>query len=331
MIAITENADLTARNTMRMNVSARRLISFTEASDLDRVMEMVRGCRYIIMGQGSNLLFTADFDGTVIVPDIDFVSFSADGSVTAGAGVVMDSLIEEACRRNLWGIENLSGIPGTVGASAVQNVGAYGVEAGDLVQQVSAYELSTGRTVTLSRHDCRFAYRDSMFKHHPELLITSVTYGLSVTPRPRLDYGNLRSVLDADSSLTPMEVRRAVIAVRNAKLPDPAVTGSAGSFFKNPVISPSEFERLKSIAGMPSVPHFLQPDGVKIPAAWLIENAGFKGFSLGNAATWHLQPLVIVNLTGRATPDEIIALENLITAGVREKFNITLTPEVQHI
>lgn len=332
MITIEENADLTRRNTMGLRVSCRRLIKFTEVADLEEIRRMVADDeRLLVTGAGSNLLFTGDFDGTVLSPEIDYLAFDDDG-VTAGAGVVMDELISECCRRGLWGLENLSGIPGKVGASVVQNVGAYGVEAKDAVEHVYVYDLATGYHDRIDARECAFGYRDSIFKHLTGKIVTAVTYRLSRESRPRLDYGNLRQKLDGVAELTPDAVRRAVIAVRDSKLPDPKKTGSAGSFFKNPVITARQFEALKETTGIGDIPHYIiSDDRVKVPAAWLIERAGWKGYSEGNAGVWHLQPLVIVNLTGYATPQEILSLEERIVSTVREFSGITLEPEAEHI
>ncbi len=332
MITITENADLTGRNTMGIRASARMMVEFSSAADLPKVRELATSAkRLLIIGAGSNLLFTGDFDGLIIVPRIESVDFSGS-EVTAGAGVTMDRLIAATCERGLWGLENLSGIPGTVGASVVQNVGAYGMEAGDAVKTVWIYDLETGRREQWSRADCHFAYRDSAFKRAPYKLVIGVTYKLNPDSHPRLDYGNLRQVVEsAGGSITPETVRDAVISIRNSKLPDPDVTGSAGSFFKNPVITPEAFARLKELTGTTEIPHFIQPDGIKIPAAWLIDRAGLKGIEMGEAAVWHLQPLVIVNKTGHASAADILALENHIVETVKKMSGITLTPEVQHI
>lgn len=332
MITITENADLTARNTMGIKASARIMVEFSSVDDLPKVRELAASAeRLLIMGAGSNLLFTGNFDGLVMVPRIESIDFSGS-EVTAGAGVTMDRLIAASCERGLWGLENLSGIPGTVGASVVQNVGAYGMEAGEAVKTVWIYDLETGRREQWTRSDCRFAYRDSAFKHAPYKLVIGVTYQLHPESHPRLDYGNLRQAVESvGGPATPSAVRSAVIAIRDSKLPDPAVTGSAGSFFKNPVITPEAFDRLKELTGIAEIPHFIQPDGIKVPAAWLIDRAGLKGMEMGNAAVWHLQPLVIVNKSGQASADEILALENHIVETVKKMSGITLTPEVQHI
>ncbi|MCM1519232.1 MAG: UDP-N-acetylmuramate dehydrogenase [Lachnoclostridium sp.] len=317
---------------MGLHVSCRRLIKFTEVADLEEIRRMVADEeRLLVIGAGSNLLFTGNFDGTVLSPEIDYLAFTDDG-VTAGAGVVMDELIAECCRRGLWGLENLSGIPGKVGASVVQNVGAYGVEVKDAVEHVYVYDLATGRHDRLEARECSFGYRDSVFKHLTGKIVTAVTYRLSREARPRLDYGNLRQKLEGVSDLPPGDVREAVIAIRDTKLPDPKKTGSAGSFFKNPVITARQFEALQQKIGISDIPHYINPDGrIKVPAAWLIERAGWKGHSEGNAGVWHLQPLVIVNLTGYATPQEILSLEERIVSSVKELSGITLVPEAEHI
>ncbi len=331
MITIQENISLKPLHTMGLDVNCRRLIKFTTASDLSRIRGMLSaGEPLLVMGAGSNLLFTSDFDGTIIVPAINHIDFSGS-DVTAGAGVEMDRLVEEACLRDLWGLENLSGIPGTAGASVVQNVGAYGVEAGDLVKTVYVYDLATGFQERYDREQCCFGYRDSVFKHQSGKIILGVTFRLSAWPNPRLNYGNLKQMLAGIPMLRPVDVRRAVLEIRDSKLPAPGVTGSAGSFFKNPVMKAEEFEDLKSRLGETDIPFFSGEDGIKVPAAWLIDRAGCKGMTEGGAAVWDKQPLVIVNSTGDASPDDVINLENRIREAVETYCGITLVPEVQHV
>ncbi|MDE6485796.1 MAG: UDP-N-acetylmuramate dehydrogenase [Duncaniella sp.] len=331
MITIQENVSLAPLHTLGLDVMCRRFIKFNNAADLSRLRTMLSPDEpLLIMGAGSNLLFTSDFDGTIVYPDIRYIKFSGS-DVTAGAGIALDDLISEACHRGLWGIENLSGIPGTVGASVVQNVGAYGVEAGDFVKTVYLYDLATGFHERMEAEDCKFGYRDSIFKHITGKVILGVTYRLSTYANPRLDYGNLRGMVSDIPMLRPGDVRRAVMEVRDSKLPRPEVTGSAGSFFKNPVISPDEFKALKERVGSDDIPHFTQPDGVKVPAAWLIDHAGCKGMTAGGAAVWENQPLVIVNADGNATPADILDLEKAVVKAVEDFSGITLYPEVQHI
>lgn len=343
MITVIDNASLRSHNTFRMDVTARRLITFTSAEDIPTVAAMTDGEPRIVIGDGSNLLFTGDFPGAVIRSNILTLEaeITPDGDmlITVGSGMEFDSIIEYVCRAGRWGMENLTDIPGQVGASAVQNIGAYGAEVADIIEHVRAYDTITHKFVTLPVSDCNYAYRDSLFKHERgRYIVSEVIFRLSASLGPKLDYGNLRSELPADeATLTPMMVREAVRRIRAAKLPDPDIIGSAGSFFKNPVVTEEDYKRVVDVAvrefgSDTKVPHYLLSDGmVKIPAAWLIEKAGWKGRTLGNAAVWHLQPLIIVNATGHATPDEIIHLEQEVQSSVKSLFDISLSPEVDHI
>lgn len=290
------------------------------------------------MGAGSNLLFTGDWPGTVLHSGIKFLRPMGleedEVLVEVGAGAVFDSFVEWACSRGLWGAENLSLIPGEVGAAAVQNIGAYGVEAKDIIVRVNCFDREEREMVTFENADCRYGYRSSFFKEEGKgrYIITSVLFRLSREYSPKLDYGNIRAALGDRQPGTPDDVRRAVIGIRNAKLPDPAVTGSAGSFFKNPVISREHFNRIVTEAGPDvKVPHFDLEEGVKVPAAWMIERCGLKGAQLGGAAVYDKQPLVIVNLSGNASPEDVVALENKVIAAVKERFGVELHPEVEHI
>ena len=270
--------------------------------------------------------------------------------VSVGAGVVFDDFCEWAAKEGLWGAENLSYIPGEVGASAVQNIGAYGVEVKDIIHKVYCYDTVEEEFVSFSVEECGYGYRDSIFKN-PEIrgryIVTHVVFALSREPKPQLGYGHLKdAVMSAsacchpersEGSLTPALIRKVIIKIRKEKLPEPSVMGSAGSFFKNPVISAEHFARIESATKMEQgadakVPHYDLPDGtVKVPAAWLIEQCGWKGRRSGGAAVYDKQPLVIVNYTGDAYPEEIIGLEKRIIASVKDKFGIELHPEVDHI
>jgi UDP-N-acetylmuramate dehydrogenase (EC 1.1.1.158) len=252
--------------------------------------------------------------------------------VMVGAGVVWDHFVSETCRHGLWGAENLSLIPGEVGAAAVQNIGAYGVEVKDLISGVVCFDLQERKKVKFTRDECRYGYRDSLFKQ-PEAkgryVVTSVLLRLSRKPAPRLDYKGLHEALEGREPLTPQAVRDAIIRIRRAKLPDPEELGSAGSFFKNPVVSREDFARISPDG---SAPHYELPDGsVKVPAAWLIDRCGFKGATEGGAAVYDKQPLVLVNASGQASPQEVLSLEQRIINGVQERFGVTLHPEVEHI
>lgn len=305
--------------------------------ELRALLRTYKGERLLHIGAGSNLLFTKDFDGVVLHSCICFaraLEEDAEGvNIEVGAGIVMDDLIAQVADMGLYGLENLSHIPGEVGASAVQNVGAYGVEAKDVIREVHAVAVESGEECVFSNADCRFGYRDSIFKNEwkGQYIITSVVFHLSKQPQPRLDYGNLRQAL-AGKEPTPMNIREAVIAIRKQKLPEPEELGSAGSFFKNPIITHEHFQTIlqQEHKTEAEIPHFETADGIKIPAAWLIEQCGWKGKRQGGAQVYEKQPLVIVN-TGNATAQDIITLAADITESIAQRFQITLHPEVNYI
>lgn len=293
---------------------------------------------YFHIGGGSNLLFTKDYPGTVLHSGIKFLKMVGDSGddvlVEAGAGVKFDDFVDWACTLGLWGAENLSAIPGEVGAAAVQNIGAYGVEAKDIILRVNAFDLTRHEMAVIENKDCHYGYRTSVFKEEAKgrYIVTSVLFRLTRIFSPKLDYGNIRAALQDCKAINPSDVRKVIVGIRDAKLPDPSRTGSAGSFFKNPVVSQEDFERIVSVAGEGvEVPHFQVDDKVKVPAAWMIEQCGFKGMSYGGAAVYEKQPLVLVNLSGDASPEEILALEEKVIEGVRSKFGVELHPEVEHI
>ena len=298
------------------------------------------------IGEGSNLLFTGDFPGTVLhsaIRHIDVISDSDDEVlVRVGAGVEFDKLCEWAARRGLWGPENLSHIPGEAGAAAVQNIGAYGVEAKDIIREVRAFDLVSRKFLTFSVEECNYGYRDSFFKS-PEgkdrYIITGIVFAFRRNGSPILEYGNLReTLLSRCPCPTPSDVRETIISIRRTKLPEVGEVGSAGSFFKNPVVSREVFGNVVRISGRDeaSVPHYPVPGPggepfVKIPAAWLIDQCGWKGAVRGGAGVWPSQPLVIINASGDASPEEILALEECIRMSVSDRFGIVLSPEVEHI
>lgn len=298
------------------------------------------------IGGGSNLLFTGDFPGTVLhsaIRHIDVISDSDDEVlVRVGAGVEFDKLCEWAAGRGLWGPENLSHIPGEAGAAAVQNIGAYGVEAKDIIREVRAFDLVSRRFLTFSVEECNYGYRDSFFKS-PEgkdrYIITGIVFAFRRNGSPILEYGNLReTLLSRCPCPTPSDVRETIISIRRTKLPEVGEVGSAGSFFKNPVVSREVFGNVVRVSGRDeaSVPHYPVPGPggepwVKIPAAWLIDQCGWKGAVRGGAGVWPSQPLVIINASGDASPEEILALEECIRMSVSDRFGIVLSPEVEHI
>ena len=341
MIIRHEAYDLSAQNTFGMKVSCRLYVEVTEPEDLLALDFDALPQPLFVMGGGSNLLFTGDFPGTVLrmANQGHTVMPGPTGHlcVRVAAGVVFDDFCAWAASEGLWGPENLSLIPGEVGASAVQNIGAYGVEAKDIIDTVHAFDRQERRFVDIPGADCGYGYRTSHFKTDwkGRYIITAVTFRLSTVPRPMLDYGGVRKAL-GDREPTPQVIRDTIIGIREQKLPDPKEIGSAGSFFCNPVIERDHYERIVAIAKAENgpeyeVPHYEVGEKVKVPAAWMIDQCGFKGMRLGGAQVYPKQPLVIVNATGSATPEEIVALEKRVIDTIREKYGIELHPEVEHV
>lgn len=313
-----ENISLKPYNTFGIDVCARKLLVIEPGDEVPPLEGEV-----LVIGVGSNMVFTKDYEGTVVIlAKKSQFSISNSQFVTAWAGTVMDDLIQWTLDHNLYGLENLSAIPGTVGASAVQNVGAYGAEAKDLIESVEAYDLQERRHCTFSNADCHFAYRDSLFKHHPgRYLILRVTYRLSETFTPNLSYKALEG-LPHD---TAQQLREAITEVRWSKLPRPEEHGSAGSFFKNPVVDEPTYLRIK--AEHPDMPDAHRSDnGYKLSAGWLIDRAGWKGRTQGRAGVWPKNALVLYNADG-CTGDEVRALAATIQQDVKQKFGVTLDPE----
>ena len=342
-----QNYNLKAMNTFGMDVNCGVFIEYDNENDLRNIDFNALSKPVFHIGGGSNVLFSGDFPGTVLHSAIRYLrTLPEDGPeyagpdddivlVAAGAGVTMDSICGWAADNGLWGIENLSLIPGEIGAAAVQNIGAYGSEISQAIYYVKCYDTEECRFITLFPKDCGYGYRDSFFKHcKGKYIITEVVLALTKAFSPQLGYGNVRQTAEAmlapGEELTPSKVREAVISIRNSKLPDPADVGSAGSFFKNPVIDGAAFSELKEEHG--DFPHYDLPDGnVKIPAGWLVEQCGWKGRTIGNAGVYPKQALVLTNATGKASPEEIIALKDLIIKSVADNFGITLVPEVEII
>lgn len=325
---------LKAHNTFGIDAKCSRFLEYASVDDAQEVAVILRDSHipYIIIGGGSNLLLTQDYDGIVVRSDVLGICIDGD-RMTCGSGEVFDEMVEASLMAGLYGLENLSLIPGDVGASAVQNIGAYGVEAKDYIEIIEAVEIATGKVVTIKAQDCGYGYRQSKFKTEwmNKYLITHVTYRLSTTFKPHLDYGNIREALAGEplDALTPKVLRQTIIDIRQAKLPDPKVTGNAGSFFMNPIVSRDKYEQLA--AQYLGMPHYeVDPDHVKIPAGWMIDQCGWKGRSLGRAGVHDKQALVLVN-RGGATGAEIVALCKAIQRDVKEKFDIDIHPEVNII
>ena len=299
-----------AYNTFGIDAKARLFIEYYSLDELRQVLKEHKSEQILHIGQGSNLLFTKDFDGVILHSGMARAKFLDDETVEAQNGLRLDDLIAQLTDMQYCGMEKLSLIPGEVGASAVQNVGAYGVEAKDVILRVHTIDVETLEERVFSNEECRFGYRDSAFKHElkGKYIVTSVVY----------------KVKPGDATKT----REEIIETRNGKLPKVGETGSAGSFFMNPFVPEEQANAL--LKHYPDMPHFASPQGVKIPAAWLIEQCGWKGKTLGGAQVWPKQPLVIVN-ANHATAQDIIDLAAAVSASVKEKFNITINPEVNYI
>ena len=319
---------LKAHNTFGIEAKCERYIEFTSVEEAQQVAGILRESErpYIIIGGGSNLLLTKDYPGIVVRSDILGIQISQE-EMTCGSGEVFDEIVEASLMAGLYGLENLSLIPGDVGASAVQNIGAYGVEAKDYIETIEAVEIATGKVVIIKARDCGYGYRQSKFKTEwkNKYLITHVTYRLSTIFKPHLEYGNLKGTL-GPGPIVPFRLREVIVGIRNEKLPDPKVMGNAGSFFMNPIVPRAQYEALA--VRYPEMPHYeVDAERVKIPAGWMIDQCGWKGKSLGRAGVHDKQALVLVNLGG-ATGDEIVKLCLAIQKDVKEKFGIEIHPEV---
>lgn len=338
------NYSLLDHNTFGIDAKCERFIEYASNEEAQMVAEVLRGANeYLIIGGGSNLLLTKDYQGIVVTPATmqnvaDGIEILNDGvSIRCWAGLVFDDVVAFATNKGLYGMENLSLIPGEVGASAVQNIGAYGAEAKDVIESIEAVEIATGKVVTISAADCNYAYRQSIFKHEwkNKYLITHVTYRLSSTFTPHLDYGNIRTELEKKGIGMPtaQQLRDTIIEIRNEKLPDPKVEGNAGSFFMNPIVDKEKYQGLA--ARYDKMPHYVVEDtngevAYKIPAGWMIDKCGWKGKTLGKAGVHAKQALVLVN-RGGATGADITHLMKTIQDDVKRSFGIELHPEVNII
>ncbi|BBH12205.1 UDP-N-acetylmuramate dehydrogenase [Chromobacterium haemolyticum] len=323
-------------NTFGMDARARDFCQLDSLSDLPALLESpaYRAGPVLWLGGGSNLLFTRDYSGLVVklgLRGIRLLEESGDDVIVeAAAGENWHGFVLHTLSQGWYGLENLSLIPGTVGASPIQNIGAYGVEAKDHIHQVVCADLDHGgAALTLDKADCRFGYRDSVFKHDAagRLLVTAVRFRLSRTARLRTGYGDIQQELNAAgiAAPTPQDVSDAVIRIRSSKLPNPAELGNAGSFFKNPVLPAEQAQAL--LALHPALPHYPAADGkVKLAAGWLIDQCGLKGYRDGDAGVHARQALVLVN-HGAASGDQMRALADKVRAEVRQRFGVELEPE----
>lgn len=334
---LSENQNLKTYNTFGMEVYARRFVQLESAEEVPAVMEeWLRQTPYYILGSGANTLFTEDFDGTIAHPvfgGIEMMEKSGEKVLLrVAAGEPWDNLIQYCIEHEYYGIENLTAIPGLAGSAPVQNIGAYGVEVKDTIVKVQGYRISTGEPFELTNADCRFAYRNSVFKQEMknDCVITYVWFQLSTEKHFTLTYqGLVQSLQEREMPLTLRNVSDCVRRIRDAKLPDPAVIGNGGSFFKNPVVQAGKYRDLK--AQYPDLVAYDAPNGdKKLSAGQLIEKAGWKGKRVGNAGTWKNQALVLVN-HGGATPQEVLGVADAVIHDVNALFGITLEMEINRM
>ena len=332
MIREFHQISLRDRNSFGVEQRAAHLVEFETPDDLREIFARGIPPRWMVLSGGNNVLFTEDYDGLLLTPVARQITILEERGETirvrAEAGVEWDDLVEWAVERGLWGVENLSLIPGKAGAAPVQNIGAYGCEAADTIRRVEMFCVETATMLTLDAAHCGFGYRESVFKHalKGRVVITAIELELARLPRPRLGYGDVEREVEARGGATLRNIREAVCAIRRSKLPDPAVLGNAGSFFKNPVVEAPVAEAL--LAEYPDMPHYPAPEGrVKLAAGWLIDRAGMKGHREGNVGVHERQALVLVNYGG-ATGGEVIAFAHRIRQRVRERFGIEIDTEV---
>jgi len=335
MYQLQENISLKPYNTFGIDVKARFFAEIFDKQDLNELSKSTAFLenKLLILGGGSNLLFTEDFDGLVLkvsIPGIDAEFTEFDVTVTAGAGVVWNDLVSYCIDEDFAGVENLTLIPGTVGASPIQNIGAYGVELKDVFESCEAFEIATGNFKQFSFEECQFAYRDSVFKNElkGQYIITSVTFRLNTQKKINSQYGAIQSILIERNIVKPdiADISEIVAEIRVSKLPDPSTIGNAGSFFKNPVIEKEACEKLK--LSFPELISYPAGKGMmKLAAGWLIEQCGFKGLVDGHTGTWKNQALVLVN-HGGATGKEVYSFSEKIIDTVYGKFGVKLEREV---
>lgn len=335
MLQIQENISLKPYNSFSIDVKASFFVEITNEADLAELFktELAKTQKHLIIGGGSNMLFTQNFEGLVIkisIKGIDQVVNADHILVTAGAGEVWNDFVNYCVLNNFAGVENLSLIPGTVGASPIQNIGAYGVELKDVFESCRAFEIKTGTFKVFNFNDCHFAYRESIFKGElkGQYIITAVTFALKREAHINTSYGAIETELLKRGIENPgiADVSAAVSHIRVSKLPDPSTIGNAGSFFKNPVIEKYEFADV--VAKHPDVVHYATAnDKIKLAAGWLIEQCGWKGKIVGQTGTWKNQALVLVN-HGTATGKEVYALSEQIIDSVKSTFGVTLEREV---
>ena len=328
------NINLADRNSFGVQQQAKTLVEFETADDLRDYFTESRPERWYVLGAGNNTLFTQDYDGVLFTPISRTRTILATNDeyvdVRAEAAHDWDELVEWSVNEGLWGIENLSAIPSSVGAAPVQNIGAYGAEAKDAITVVEYFDTRTLEVVRLTNTECKFAYRESIFKQELKgyVIILAVEFRLHRTPRPNLGYGDVISEVEARGGATLSNIRDAICSIRSRKLPDPKVLGNAGSFFKNPIVDHSVAEAL--LSKYPDMPHYAIPGDdsrLKLAAGWLIDRSGLKGYRDGSVGVHDRQALVLVN-HGGATGGDVMRLAHYVCGKVKESFGVDISPEV---
>ena len=333
MIRYFQNIDISERNSFHVRQTAKHLVEFDKAEELPEIFAKYKPESWYVLSGGNNILFTQDVETLLITPCDKTITIIGESDtavrVKVGAGVEWDDLVAWSVERGVWGIENLSLIPGKAGAAPVQNIGAYGVEAKDTIKSVEMYFVEGNNFISLAAEHCAFGYRESVFKHSLKgrVIITAIEIELSKVANPQLGYGDVIREVEARGGATLANIRDAICSIRRSKLPDTAVLGNAGSFFKNPIVESEVAEKL--LAEYPEMPHYpaAKEGKVKLAAGWLIDKAGMKGYKEGNVGVHERQALVLVNLGG-ATGGEVIAFAQKVVATVKEKFGIEISPEV---
>ncbi len=334
---IQENFSIQELHTFHIPVKTRWFAEYESIEELKVLLQMdiVKNNLFFHIGGGSNLLFTKDYPGVIIHSKIRFIETVGETSdeifIEVGSGIVWDDFVAWCVDHGYGGAENLSYIPGEVGASAIQNIGAYGAEVKDIIERVETVDIKTGKSRIFTISECKYGYRSSIFKQSlkGKYIVTSVVFRLNKKPVLNLDYGNIREAFENMPEKNLRSLREAIISIRKKKLPEPDELGSAGSFFMNPVISLDKYVALKQT--YPDMPHYpMGSDRVKIPAAWLIDRCGWKGKTVGGAAVYDKQCLVIVN-KNEATSEDVIKLSQMIQESVSDKYGISIQPEVNFI
>ena len=334
MKRIYNNINLANRNSFGVVESAATLVEFDSVNELREYFTTEKPERWYVLGAGNNTLFTKFYDGALIVPKSGARTILSDDGervdIRVEAAHDWDELVAWSVEQGLWGIENLSAIPSSVGAAPVQNIGAYGAEAKDAITVVEYFDTRTMEVVRLSNEECRFAYRESIFKQELKgvAIILAVEFRLSRTPRPNLGYGDVIKEVEARGGATLANIRDAICAIRSSKLPDPKVLGNAGSFFKNPIVEREVAEAL--LERYPDMPHYPvagDDTKIKLAAGWLIDKSGLKGYREGSVGVHERQALVLVNYGG-ATGGDVIALAEYVCGEVKKNFGVEISPEV---